>query len=439
MQQLYFVRSVALFHESRKEHGHWRPEGNQHQIQNHHDIERHDSLGGLLDGDLSYRTAYEESRSYRRSGQSDGQVEDHHDAELNRVHAQMAYHYRIEDRGGDDDQRSHVHDASEHQQHDVDHKQQQDPAVGDAQQPIGDRLWYAQERHQIPEGTCRCDEAHDHGQSLQRIAQDRAHLLEGNLTIDEEGDDERIDGSHCCTLGRREHTGDDASHDDEDGEQAEDGIACNLERLLPAIGGFLGVTALVGDDGGRDHEQETETHTGDQAAEEQLADGNAAACRHGEDDHVVAGGDQDAFTSAGDGDCNGKIRIVAVVDHHRDEHRSDGGYVGNRRTTDAAEEHGGKDVHLCQTTAEPSDEGVGEADQSPGNASLAHDLTREDEERNGQQGEGVHPAHQALDDRHERKVQVHGGEDGGEEQGEGDGELHDKHEDKGSDEDQRAH
>ena len=351
----------------------------------------------------------------------------------------MPYHHRIEDRGGDDDQRCHVHDAAEHQQHDVDQQQQQDPAVGDAEQPIGHRLGDAQESHQIPEGTCSRDEAHDHGQSLQRIAQDRAHLLEGNLTIYEEGDDKRIDGSDSCTLGRRKHPGDDSAHDDQYGEQPEEGIACDPERLLQPIGGFLGIAPPVGDDAGWDHEQQTQAYTGNQAPEEQLADGNAAACRHGEDDHVVAGGNQDALTSAGHGDRYGEISIVAIVDHHRYEHRTDGGYIGDCRTTDAAEEHGGKDVHLCQTTAEPTDEGVGEADQPSGNASLAHDLTREDEERDGEQREGVHPADQTLDDRHERKVQIHGGENGGKEQGEGDGELHDKHEDKGSDEDQRAH
>ncbi|MPN29700.1 hypothetical protein SDC9_177153 [bioreactor metagenome] len=153
----------------------------------------------------------------------------------------------------------------------------------------------------------------------------------------------------------------------------------------------------------------------------------------------MAGGDENTLTRTGDGDRNSEIGIIAVVDHHGDEHRTDGGDVRNSGAADAAEEHGGKDVHLGKTAAHAPDEGVGEGHQAAGYATLAHDLTAEDEERDGQQAERVHPAHQALHDGHHRQVQVHRRENRRQEQREGDRELEDQHQHEGADQDEGTH
>jgi hypothetical protein len=51
--------------------------------------------------------------------QANAKIENQHDAKLHGIHAEISGH-RQENRRSDDDQRRHVHEGSEQQQHDVD-------------------------------------------------------------------------------------------------------------------------------------------------------------------------------------------------------------------------------------------------------------------------------------------------------------------------------
>ena len=73
-------------------------------------------------------------------------------------------------------------------------------------------------------------------------------------------------------------------------------------------------------------------------------------------------------------------------------------------TGNSAKEHGGQDIHLGKAAPHPADTGIGEGDETAGNATLAHDLTGQDKEGNSQQREGLHAVDHALEQRGQRNI-----------------------------------
>ena len=97
--------------------------GHQHQHDEHHAVERPDLAHHLLHRDLADRAADEQHRADRRRGSRP----------MPRLSIMIMpkctgstpklHHHRQQDRRADQDQRRHVHQAAEHQQHDVDQHQ----------------------------------------------------------------------------------------------------------------------------------------------------------------------------------------------------------------------------------------------------------------------------------------------------------------------------
>ena len=94
-----------------------------HETEKHAEEERKHRLRCLLKRRLTNSAANEESRAYRRRAESDSEVEDKYDAEMDRAHSECLYD-RKQDRRHDHDERSHIHKASEDQEKQVDDQEE---------------------------------------------------------------------------------------------------------------------------------------------------------------------------------------------------------------------------------------------------------------------------------------------------------------------------
>ena len=75
------------------------------------------------------------------------------------------------------------------------------------------------------------------------------------------------------------------------------------------------------------------------AADQQRADGHTGRRGDRVEQHVLARRNDDALNGRGNGNGDGIVRVVAFLDHRRDQHRADGGHVSRRRAGHAAKQH----------------------------------------------------------------------------------------------------
>jgi hypothetical protein len=106
---------------------------------------------------------------------------------------------------------------------------------------------------------------------------------------------------------------------------------------------------------------------------------------------------EDALTA------DGVIRVEAVLLHRRDDHRPQCRSVGGRRSRYAGKEHARHDGDMCEPTADEADQRSGEGHDPFGDAAGVHQLARDDEERNGDEREGVDADEGPRDDSVDRK------------------------------------
>ena len=196
----------------------------------------------------------------------------------------------------------------------------------------------------------------------------------------------------------------DAADDDDDGDQAPDRLAGDLDRLAQRDDVALGEVVAPRDVEAQDHQRQAEHQARDDAGDEQVRDRDRAAGRERIDHRVVRGRDQQRLQRARDGDVHGEQPRIAGLDHLRDHHRADRRGVGDRRARDAAEHRRGEDVHQREAAADEADEHLGEVDEARRHAAFGHDAAGEDEERDRQQREIVHAVGGLEHDGFERQV-----------------------------------
>lgn len=102
----------------------------------HREIEWQEHFNGFFNLEISDRTTDKQRGAYRGRAQSQTKVENHDDAEMDRVYAD-AYCNRQEDRGKQEDQDSHVHEQAQYQHQDVDRNEDDKGIVGDGEEEIG--------------------------------------------------------------------------------------------------------------------------------------------------------------------------------------------------------------------------------------------------------------------------------------------------------------
>ena len=140
------------------------------------------------------------------------------------------------------------------------------------------------------------------------------------------------------------------------------------------------------------HEQRRHRHIGDGGVDDQ-GDG-------GRDDGTQNGGDGGHGAGEGGG--------VAFLLHGGDGDAADGGSGGHARAGDGAEQAGGHHRHHGQSALDVADKGIGHVNELVGDAA-GHQVARQNKERNGQQGRGVHAGEQLLgQDQHGHTGHVQG-------------------------------
>ena len=353
------------------------------------------------------------------------------DAEMDGIHAHGRDH-RIQDRRHDQDERSHVHRRSQEQEQDVDEQQDDINVVRDAQEQIRDEHRDFQIRQDEPEGFgCRDQEKH-HGDGPERLFQDDDEMLEGQIPVDEKRQDERVHAGDRPGFGGREPAGKDPAQDDDAGHDRQDPVRDDARNFLEFDGFALLVPASCGYEKGGDQEPDQHEQGRNHARHEQGGDGHAAR-RHGVQDHVVAGGHDDALDGRHGGQPHAEVGGVFLFPHHRDHDGTDGRRVRGRRSGDVAEQETRHAVDQGQTAADGADEEHGQVDQPRGETALAHDHAGQDKERNGQKRKGIQPLDHLLSDGLEGKSRDPGCHDGGTHQHEGDRKAQQEHDQKGDD------
>ena len=97
--------------------------------------EREHLFRRTLKARLTNCTSYEERTSNRWCAKSDCKVEDKHDSKVYPAHSNRL-NYRKQNRGHDDDQRCHIHEASEEHQKNIDDQQDDDRIVRDSDKSV---------------------------------------------------------------------------------------------------------------------------------------------------------------------------------------------------------------------------------------------------------------------------------------------------------------
>ena len=114
-----------------------------------------------------------EGGAHRRSAQTDCQVEDQDDTEMDSAHRAQGIcecgrlDDRKQDRRHDHDERSHVHEAAKNQQQQVDDEQQDIGIRSDSDEGVRDPLGDSQHRHHVGESLGGRDEREDNGEGLE--------------------------------------------------------------------------------------------------------------------------------------------------------------------------------------------------------------------------------------------------------------------------------
>src|SRR4051812_6000040 len=109
-------------YESREPKGQRRDIGHEREHDQHRDIEHQDASRHRLHAHTADRTAHDHGRSDWRGEQSDPKVEDHDDAEMHGIDAEL-FDDRQEYRRADQEHRCEVHEGAEQEQQYIDPKQ----------------------------------------------------------------------------------------------------------------------------------------------------------------------------------------------------------------------------------------------------------------------------------------------------------------------------
>ena len=136
---------------------------------------------------------------------------------------------------------------------------------------------------------------------------------------------------------------------------------------------------------GERHQRKTVDDPGQESGREQTADGNIG---DDSDDYEVDRGWDELRSATRGRDQRGRERFGILPSLHLWQcHRADRCGIRARRPAYSREEHGGQNRHHPHRTADLPDKEHRHGDDASRNAPLAHDRAREDEERDGEEGE----------------------------------------------------
>ena len=304
-----------------------------------------------------------------------------------------------------DDQRGDgFHEHADKQQKQVDQQDHQILVVGDRQHRPGDGLRNTLGYQDRPERIGKADQDQNGGGGNRAVHDDLRHRTQRQVTVDECPDHKGIDrGDHRRLRGRRkarqQATDDQAGHGNRP-EGAKEGPA-QLAKSLP---GLTWEAPPLGNQPCGEHHRKAHQKARDRPGQEHLAHRDAG--QGADDDHRHRGRDDRPDGRGGRRYRCREVCGIARLLHPGDHHPADRGRVRDRRSRDAAEQHGRAHIGQPQPAAHPADHRIGKPDDPLGDAAGIHQVTSQDEPRNAQQHKDIDAGVHLLWQRHERQVGI---------------------------------
>ena len=176
---------------------------------------------------MSHAASYKQYASHRGSDGADGQVHDHHNTELDGIHAQV-FHHRKEDWSEDQKGRRHIHKGSHDQQDQVDNQEDDDFVVRYAKHQVADGLRQSGKAEYETEYGGGPDDQHHNGGHYCRVRKNSHNLGRLNTAVDKNSQDKGIDYRNAGGFRGRKFAGQNAADNDNDQKQTGDGIPDSL-------------------------------------------------------------------------------------------------------------------------------------------------------------------------------------------------------------------
>ena len=327
-------------------------------------------------------------------------------------------HERKEYRGEQDDRGGGLHEDTCDQDDETDQEEDDVGIARNRENGLRNHLRDLPVRKYPAERTGEADDQHDDGGGLRGVLHDLHEALRREVTVYEEADEDGVDNRDVGRLGRGEIAGEDTTEDDQRHEDAPDRMEEGLQDVLHTEWCALRVVELPRFHEGDDDQDRTHRDARDETVTEKGID--RLLCDDGVEHHRNGWRDDDADRTGGRDEGSGLINMIATLLELRDEGRTDcsggcGTGSGNRR-----EEHAGEDGNDGETATDPAEEGLCELDEHLGHGTLRHEVTGQDEERNGDQREAVLRGEDTLHHHEGRYVTGDEGDEGGDGDGEAD-------------------
>ena len=263
---------------------------------------------------------------------------------------------REQDRRHDQGDRRRFHDVAGEQQQDVHREQKQNHAQVLIDHPCRHRLRDVLVRQQEGEQDGVGDDVEQHGAHVGGVEQDFRYALERHVLVDEHGDDEGVDRAHRRRLGRRERARIDAADDDDDQQQPPHAVPEGPQHGGKTRPRHAGIVVLPRAIPGDDAEHRRQHDAGDDAGDEQLADGGIG--RHRVHDHDDRRRDQNAERAGGGDDAGAEPLGEPRPDHRRQKDRADRHHGRRARPGDGREQRARQDAGDAETAVQVADAGA---------------------------------------------------------------------------------
>ena len=367
--------------------------------QNRHECHRADDVQrigkGLVHLHAQHTAGGKQVDRQRRGQAADHQGHQQGDAEVERSQADR-YRDGQQDGGGQDDDADRLHEHTKDHQQQEDEGEDKELGVGDAHQPACKHLGHLLSGHEPAEGRSDGDDEHDDAGGNDSVSRHLEEVLQGQLAVDEHGEEQRVDHSHDSGLGSGAQTGKDAAQNGHGHQQGQQSIQNDLHALIDGV--LVGVLVLLllptdSEEAIQGDEGDDGQQAGGHAAEEHIAHGDAG--RLGVDHHDDAGRDDAGHRAAGCDKAGRQALGIPLLQHGGADDLADGGSRGDTGTGNGTEEAAGSHSRCTQTTGEFTKQHIRQLYQSRCTA-VDHQGTGKDEHGHRQHIKALCAADHAL-------------------------------------------
>ena len=330
-----------------------------------------------------------------------------------------------QDRGENDDCCQSFHEHANDEEQDVDDEQDEELAVREIKDGAGDGAWHILNGHDVAEDGGHGHQKDDGGRGFGSAHAAFEQLLQIDFAVDEDTDDDAVEGCHSSRLGGCHKTAVDTAKHDDRHHEGPLGIPGSQGKLF--AGALFCVTLpshLLGMEVGVGHEHKAAEDAGNDTADEEVTNGNLG--RDAVDHKGVGRGNHDAKGACCSHDGAGEGLVVAALKHGGDGQGTNGCHCGRAGTGNGAKEHAGHDRGHGHAAVHAAEHGVGKLEQAGGKTAFTHVFASRDEEGDGHDGEVVQGGEGNLGEVFQRQgVCADDGGQGGKAKADGDGHAKD--------------